>query len=822
MSFDSNFTITNLWNAEITEDNDGHYSVSSELWTNPIPAGGSMSIGFIGEKNTEIDSSISNFSLVSIVVDDEEDVILPDLNTNVIDLGYIEDLIFAGMIDVIQDNDGKIRAIDGKFTNKTVNSKEDIVWILNAASTLFGERFSVSNSNISVRQYENEYIYRYSPQINGIPVDGSEIVIFVKNGEVTGLFSTYDNLIEKVNVVSQISDEEAYEITCNYFFSTISNIIGSLVAESGLSEEEVIKILRDSLTFNSRQIIYINYESAPELAWEVSFKNEYLFEDTGDGEFNIDFDDIYDYGKYILSSIHYTYYIKANENNAGEIVYIDDGICEITYEPTTAIAKDYHGIERNINVEYSNENGKYKMRDSERNINTFETCVSEMGGEKRVILPGIYFYSNDNIWPSNAVSAQANIALMYDYYKNVLGWEFDCKKGKSIKISVDYVKLDEKTNKLKKCENAYWDEEYQQFFFGNSGNFQAALDIIGHEYNHAAMENICGLDIKGEPGAMNEAYADIMGCLLEGKSDLDDGRWKFGEDSDRKYLRDIKNSYNCNKKGEEKALPVHYSRFQKVSNDNDDGGIHTNCAIFTLAAYKMMTDSRTTNVSDEEWTKLFFESMRVLSKNSHFIDGRAAISAKANQLGFTNDEKQAISDAFDEVGISISNIRIVLRWGATPSDLDSHLTGPTINGNGRFHIYYGNRNYTDGNDPTNIRTIYAADLDYDDTSSYGPEITSISTLTPGEYYFYVHDYSNRSNSSSTALSNSNANVILYRGSSSVPFKLEDGRTAQFTINFNGSGTLWSVCKIVITSDGKVLITPINHLSYHRDPSTIGF
>jgi len=35
-------------------------------------------------------------------------------------------------------------------------------------------------------------------------------------------------------------------------------------------------------------------------------------------------------------------------------------------------------------------------------------------------------------------------------------------------------------------------------------------------------------------------------------------------------------------------------------------------------------------------------------------------------------------------------IRIVLTWGENPYDIDSHLTGPTSDGNGRYEIYYNN------------------------------------------------------------------------------------------------------------------------------------
>lgn len=138
--------------------------------------------------------------------------------------------------------------------------------------------------------------------------------------------------------------------------------------------------------------------------------------------------------------------------------------------------------------------------------------------------------------------------------------------------------------------------------------------------------------------------------------------------------------------------------------------------------------------------------------------------------------------------------RVVLTWGASPSDLDSHLTGPTANGN-RFHVYFYNPSYQDTS--TNVL------LDRDDTSSYGPETTTIKSTTPGLLKYSVHDYSNRGYSGS-ALSNSGAKVELYRGSSAQAL-------ATFYVPA-GNGDLWTVFTIDTTNPQAPKITPINTIT----------
>ncbi|MGL5352978.1 MAG: hypothetical protein ACRDA5_06600, partial [Clostridium sp.] len=108
-------------------------------------------------------------------------------------------------------------------------------------------------------------------------------------------------------------------------------------------------------------------------------------------------------------------------------------------------------------------------------------------------------------------------------------------------------------------------------------------------------------------------------------------------------------------------------------------------------------------------------------------------------------------------GMPAGELRMVLTWGEEPYDLDSHLVGPTANGMDYFHIYYRNTLYSENN-------VKYADLDLDDRFSYGPETTTVYKMnTTGKYSFYVHDYTNRDNNYSDKMSNSGAQVKVYKG-----------------------------------------------------------
>ncbi|MEA4805963.1 Ig-like domain-containing protein [Acetobacterium wieringae] len=142
----------------------------------------------------------------------------------------------------------------------------------------------------------------------------------------------------------------------------------------------------------------------------------------------------------------------------------------------------------------------------------------------------------------------------------------------------------------------------------------------------------------------------------------------------------------------------------------------------------------------------------------------------------------------------MDSVRIVLTWGLDPTDEDSHLTGPTADGNGQFHTYYADKVYQH-------EGIRYADLDWDDITSYGPETTTIYQLVDGKYKFYVHNYSNNG-----VLVDSGAKVEVYHGREMTPVNT-------FNIPTDGSNTAryWMVFEMTV-ADGEIAsITAVNEL-----------
>ena len=147
-------------------------------------------------------------------------------------------------------------------------------------------------------------------------------------------------------------------------------------------------------------------------------------------------------------------------------------------------------------------------------------------------------------------------------------------------------------------------------------------------------------------------------------------------------------------------------------------------------------------------------------------DGYSNLVAKCPCTGLTY--------ALSPVMHNLDGLRVVLTWGDTPKDLDSHMAYPGS------HVYWEKKRGAN------------AMLDVDEIHGFGPETVTLERKHQGETYVYaVHDYTDRDHPTSSALSASQAKVFVYVGESLV-------RT--YYVPRNQLGNLWTVFRI--TGEGE--------------------
>lgn len=174
-----------------------------------------------------------------------------------------------------------------------------------------------------------------------------------------------------------------------------------------------------------------------------------------------------------------------------------------------------------------------------------------------------------------------------------------------------------------------------------------------------------------------------------------------------------------------------------------------------------MSGAVITSFETDEWGRYQTPDLDSGNYSIEITDNRAGVEDR--YLGTVIDIKVLGGMNIDNQDGTVSNtiqtgqVRVVLTWGFTPADLDSHLECSLDSGN-YYHIFYRDQTFIlDGE--------RIADLDLDDTTSYGPETTTIYRGDAGEYLFWVHNYTG---DSEYGLANSGACVQVYMGYSVVP------------------------------------------------------
>lgn len=125
---------------------------------------------------------------------------------------------------------------------------------------------------------------------------------------------------------------------------------------------------------------------------------------------------------------------------------------------------------------------------------------------------------------------------------------------------------------------------------------------------------------------------------------------------------------------------------------------------------------------------------------------------------------------------------ITLTWDEHPRDVDSHMYG-NYSDEEKFHVYFGHKS------SGKYEGVEVCNLDYDDTTSYGPEHITLNALSTEPYYYFLHKYAGQG-----ALSNSGAKVTVEQGNVVL---------AEFHMPTDqGDADYWNVFAIV---DGRIIV-----------------
>ena len=172
------------------------------------------------------------------------------------------------------------------------------------------------------------------------------------------------------------------------------------------------------------------------------------------------------------------------------------------------------------------------------------------------------------------------------------------------------------------------------------------------------------------------------------------------------------------------------------------------------------------------------EHEMIVTKDGSYVPTTGAFSLSDGKISSTNN----ISIPKE---VDYQRVKIILDWGEYPRDLDAHVQ------NERYHVYYSNMS-----EPGIM-------LDRDDTSSFGPETITIKEPDPNSVFkYYIVNFSDRGDYSSSRLSNSGAKVSVY---------LNNEYKGTYEVKPNQVGLIWNVFEIINGNEIRVIDTVSNDL-----------
>jgi Zn-dependent metalloprotease len=206
----------------------------------------------------------------------------------------------------------------------------------------------------------------------------------------------------------------------------------------------------------------------------------------------------------------------------GEIISKENKLKSLTLSGT-AITK-YYGTK---SIQATISNGSYILKDISRGegIETYDmNCGSNYAY-------AVDFTDVDNYW--NNVNSQQDEAATdvhwatektYDYFRTFHNRNSYDNNG--VKI-LSYVHF------YTGFKNAFWDGYRITYGDGDAtNNFKplTTIDICGHEYTHAVADHTANFEYSGEPGTIEEGFADIFGTCIEFYANPTLANWTIGED----------------------------------------------------------------------------------------------------------------------------------------------------------------------------------------------------------------------------------------------------------------------------------------------------
>ncbi len=457
--------------------------------------------------------------------------------------------------------------------------------------------------------------YRYQQTYNGIAIEGSRLVLHVKQGYVYSLNGVVFDGIQTAEIAPKIQAKIALK-------SVFSHVKAEKYKWEDAEEEKQLKITSD----NSLATYY------PEAKLVYAFKKGKLVKN------NLCL--AYKFDVYAIKPLYRAYvYIDAV---TGEIINEESRI-HFTDVPGTANTA-YSGNQPIVADSYT---GGYRLREAGRG-NGIETYNLQQGINYG---SAVDFVDANNIW--------SNVNPQLDQYATDVHWgtektyDFYWTNFNRNSIDNNGFKIQSYVHYDVDYFNAFWDGSVMTYGDGEPGtaNPLVSIDIVGHEITHGLTELTAGLIYNSESGGLNESFSDIFGQSIEFYAKPATANWLLGNEIG--YT--IRSMSNPNSFGDPDTYHgLNWDPFEEVHNIS---GVQ-NFWFYLLSMGGSGTNDNGANYSVSgigvsNAAKIAYRNLTVyLTPNSNYADARYyAIQSAIDLFGPCSPEVAATANAWYAVGV---------------------------------------------------------------------------------------------------------------------------------------------------------------------------
>ncbi len=293
--------------------------------------------------------------------------------------------------------------------------------------------------------------------------------------------------------------------------------------------------------------------------------------------------------------------------------------------------------------------GSWMLGDAQRKVvvGNFKTMVLDHQ-------PDCLLTSSENAgWAEEDLFFYYRILQTWDEYAS-LGWKGADGLGTPILLlnNLSLLNGDSMMNAAYLAPNGPW----QVFGYSTGMGFGRCLDVVAHEFTHCFTQASESYSLyKDDAGAINEAFSDIIGNLIEQRlAQTGDQTWLIGENMGS-ALRSMSDPHSLNQ-----PLSV-WDEFYGPSalrpNDiNDRGGVHFNSSIPNAIAARLCLEE---GMTVEEALR-FWMAADLLSLGSTDFPQLAALLPRALDLAGCSSHQDALQRLMQEARLTEKDLPAVL------------------------------------------------------------------------------------------------------------------------------------------------------------------